>query len=164
MKDFVVRLTQAFSAIRGELEPREKELAEVRKAKEALGVDYGRELAALGRLTPPQSAFAKPTNKSRVLSVLAEAENLTIRDMILRALGEHFGGRGATQAQLREYFRDAYSRVVDRGSLSPQLAKLKAEGVVDHIPTVADLGEMISDPTSVNTIGLWKLAQKKISR
>ena len=62
-----------------------------------------------------------------------EFERLTIKELVVKALMEHFP-RGATAAELGEFFRNAYGRVVDRTSLSPKLSSLRREGWVDQLP------------------------------
>jgi hypothetical protein len=59
-------------------------------------------------------------------------ENLTIKQLTLRALYEHFQGTGATASELREYLQNAHGRQIAHNSISPQLSRLKAEGSVAH--------------------------------
>jgi hypothetical protein len=55
----------------------------------------------------------------------------TIKQLIKKALTEHFQS-GATAFQLREFFRDAWARNIDRESISPQLSRLRSEKIIDR--------------------------------
>jgi hypothetical protein len=55
----------------------------------------------------------------------------TIKQLIKKALTEHFQS-GATAFQLREFFRDAWARDIDRESLSPQLSRLRSDKIIDR--------------------------------
>jgi hypothetical protein len=58
-------------------------------------------------------------------------EHLTMKQLIMKALTEHFS-RGTTAKQLREFFRDAWARKIDRASLSPQLSRLRSDKIIDR--------------------------------
>jgi hypothetical protein len=58
-------------------------------------------------------------------------EHLTMKQLITKALMEHFLS-GATAKQLREFFRDAWARNIDRASLSPQLSRLRSDKIIDR--------------------------------
>lgn len=58
-----------------------------------------------------------------------EAARMTIKEMVVRALGEHFP-RGATANQMLDFFRSNWGRREMRTSLSPQLSRLKESGII----------------------------------
>jgi hypothetical protein len=58
-------------------------------------------------------------------------QSSTIRDLILLAL-RSFPITGAKTSELRQFITDAYRRDIDRASFTPQLSKLKADGVLDQ--------------------------------
>jgi hypothetical protein len=57
------------------------------------------------------------------LPLLVAYENLTMKELVVKALREHFRD-GATAKQLREFFRDGWGRDIARENLSPQLSRL----------------------------------------
>jgi hypothetical protein len=57
-------------------------------------------------------------------------QNLTMKQLVVRALTEHFQN-GATAKQLREFFRDAWGREMERHNLSPQLSRLRADEIIE---------------------------------
>jgi DNA-binding transcriptional ArsR family regulator len=146
-------LESQVSNVRGQLAPLEAELAQVRKIRSliadarAAGLD---DLASDALLPDPpaqspleQVAQAIQPAVSQLLAA-AQAETLTIKEMILRALRDHFEN-GASPTELRDYMRAAFGKEVDRNSISPQLARLREEGMVD----------MLND-------GKWKLSRQGI--
>ena len=101
-------LVAKLNFLRKEQEPLENELADVRRARAALGPEPAPLLDVARRLgTGPPGSF----------------EHWTLKQMVVRALQEHFQN-GATAQQLLEFFRTAYGRDVQRESLSPQLSRL----------------------------------------
>jgi len=139
-------LIQQAAALRGMLAPKEEELARVRKAMEAVGVkpDYVEALRPF--LDPNRNPYSPALDDSYNPYAITDragtplpafVESMTIKEMILRALADHFRD-GATPSELRDYIRTAYGREVDRNSISPQLARLREEGIVmqpHHPPT-----------------------------
>jgi hypothetical protein len=121
--------------VRKELNILERELADVRKAKNAInsegspstvvrivGVGDMRRTTLVQNfgggeareLAPPPSPYAK----------------LTMKQLVRKALDEHFTN-GATANELLDFFRNAWGRHdIVRTSLSPQLSRLKQDGVV----------------------------------
>lgn len=59
-------------------------------------------------------------------------ENLTMKGLVKKALWEQFRG-GATTRQLLDFFRDAWSRNIERTSLSPQLSRLFQDAEIGRI-------------------------------
>jgi hypothetical protein len=58
-----------------------------------------------------------------------EFEHLTIKQLIIKSLTDHFRD-GATAAELIEFIGNAYGRQIERSSFSPQLSRLREEGMV----------------------------------
>src|SRR5260370_42160124 len=63
--------------------------------------------------------------------IAASDDGLTIKQLILRALADHFHD-GATPAELRAYILDAYGREISRGSMGPQIVRLFEEGLIEQ--------------------------------
>jgi hypothetical protein len=168
------QLTEGIAARHSELAPMEAELAEVRRAKGALGITQVVQMAA--RLTAVTSVRAELSDspltlrsqeqahhdrvvqivterhrqmaaaETGVMAVQEDADHFsghgvvspspyyqysTIKQLIKKALTEHFQS-GATAFQLREFFRDAWARDIDRESLSPQLSRLRNDKIIDR--------------------------------
>jgi hypothetical protein len=155
-------LTQQIDALRGQIVPKEQEREQIRTAMRALGL-----LTEASSAKPPSLASVlalsdgsipaiPPSNSGHTLPSLAELLNptLTIKQMILHALIDHFR-EGATPSELSGYIKVAYGREVDRNSISPQLARLREEGLVvqpDGPPVLP--GRWIIMPISDEEVGL----------
>lgn len=135
LPDYLIRreleLVQQTAAIRGLLAPKEAELAAVRKVMDTLGLRHGTDHSDF-----MATAAAVAQLPSGYLIDLSESDDettvgFTIKQMILGALKDHFHD-GATPTELRDYMRNVYGRDVDRNSISPQLARLREEGVVEQ--------------------------------
>jgi hypothetical protein len=147
----------------------EAELAEVRRAKGALGIPQVVQLSAWSMAGSGGALSGSPlplrsreqadheitaqiaTEHHRRTAAVAGAmtlqedadhfsghgvspppyEHLTMKQLIMKALTEHFQS-GATAKQFREFFRDAWSRNIDRASLSPQLSRLRSDKSSDR--------------------------------
>jgi hypothetical protein len=152
LRDFLDRrereLMHQVAAIEGELRPRKKELDEVRRAKAMLGMQYGNPLSDLAavpltlRSGDSVNALAQSSGNATLLwgslaqlgtssNALASYAGMTIKQLVLRALFDHFH-EGATAPQLREFIRDAYGREIEPSSLSPQLTRLREEGLIER--------------------------------
>jgi hypothetical protein len=135
------------AAIRGQLDPLERELAEIRRAKAAVTAAVAKVLASntsVNALAQRNSnALADtliPNIPPAIVDLLAANESLTIKQLIIRALTDHFHD-GATPAQLRTYISDAYRREITRGSMGPQIARLHEEGVIEQPPGLWNEGK-----------------------
>jgi hypothetical protein len=142
-------LVQQTAALRGLLGPKEKELADVRQAMQAIGLatsPYAEHVEALKPFLDPQerpdSLSYKGILNADAATLNQWAEGLTIKDMILRALNEHFH-LGATPSELRDYMLTAYGRTIDRNSISPQLARLRDEGLVQNTNALSGKWEIV---------------------
>jgi phage-related tail protein len=167
-------LKDQIAALHSALAPKERELKEVHKAMQALGLyagplqafvdvaqsqlgsqqssleDLANEVAALARTNSTHDEIVSPL--SLVTTVAAQAlQNLTIKQMILNALRDHFHD-GASPTELRDYMRTVYSREVNRDSISPQLARLREQGAVDMLNDgkwkISKLGMLYNHPSS----------------
>jgi hypothetical protein len=118
-------LAREVSAIMSALTPREKELDEVQTAMQKLDIPGG-----MVRLDP------------------VEVEGPTIKQMIVSALTDLFH-EGASPVELRDYMQMTLGRDVDRNSISPQLARLREQGIV----------EQLTGPNE----GKWKLVLRGVS-
>lgn len=165
LAEMIDRLQQ-IEALKAELIPIEGELAEVRRAKVAIGMSPPSEgLAKFAAveglaqgLSDPSSTFgslgyaaisaldtAMKKADDAATKALADValqslpspfaspyEHLTMKNLVKKALWEQFRG-GATTRQLLDFFRDAWSRNVERTSLSPQLSRLFQDGEIGRI-------------------------------
>lgn len=131
VRETLDRLEQELSAeiaeIRHRLAPLEQELAEVRHAKASLGTAG----------SPPDSRYRFIGGKSfgiwstTPVGAPSPYAKLTMKELTRKALEENFPN-GATAQELLELYHKSWGRTdISRSSLSPQLSRLKAEGVVD---------------------------------
>jgi hypothetical protein len=198
-------LIELSSTLHNQLQPLEAELAEVRRAKGALGISSATftlaraaevttvataspvssdpnvaKVAVTGEVPPassvlspttwqPQDNFADAVRASlqrrfhaAALAATQKPEgyfvghsgvvasspylHLTMKELVTKALTEHFHD-GATAKQLREFFRDAWGRNIERANLSPQLSRLKGDGTIQ-----------LDDET-----GIWSLARVELT-
>jgi hypothetical protein len=137
-----------------EVKRREAELAEIRRAKVSIGMAGPWRDTGLARfdaveglakgITAPTalqhpaylqaaSGTVDPLLPSTLLQ-MAESPHadLTMKQLVVKALEEHFHNGAPTRAML-EFFRDAWSREIERTNLSPQLSRLYQEGVIGRI-------------------------------
>ncbi len=121
-------LSTKVAALRRELTPLDKELADIRRAKEALDAPRRAQTAELFKSAAAVMAvissppFGKPPDLSK----------LTMKQLATKALSEHFRN-GATANELLELFHKVWGRNdVLRESLSPQLSRLNKEGKLNY--------------------------------
>jgi hypothetical protein len=158
-------LIQQTAAIRGLLAPKEQELATVRQAMQAIGVQqsYVDQLQpfldqASDQPPPPTHGLLNSTEARPAPGILNSPaagfpwEALTIKDMILNALKDHFHS-GATPSELSEYMKTAYGRDVDRNSIGPQLARLRDERLVE-----SGSGNALISGALIPGSGKWRLS------
>lgn len=148
LADHETDLMGRLKALRDQIIPLERELAEVRRARSAVSlIDYGPEQTQI--LFPPKIAATdlQPSAASEARDLSAPRSpyaRLTIKQLIRKALAEQFE-RGATSNELLDFFADAWGRSdIARTSLSPQLSRLKQEGQIILI------GQKWSLPTAHN--------------
>jgi len=97
------------------LDPLEKELAEIVRAKSAVGMSSG---VSYGALRAP---------------ILGKhpAPYMTIKQLVREALDTCFRD-GATVKQLIGFFKESWDREIRQESLSPQLSRLRTDGVIER--------------------------------
>jgi hypothetical protein len=132
------QLESELGKLRGLLAPLERELFEVRVAQRAVArkSPEPQQRHLFGNLKLEVDEAAAEVWKQYLALQEAQANspyfNLTIKELVLKALGEQFPS-GATANQLLELFRGAWGRgEIARTSLSPQLSRLKAEHKIDR--------------------------------
>lgn len=125
-------LVERLDALRSQIIPLEQELLEVRLAKSALPKEGGSS-------DQPRLALAHP-NSSKVAGSASPVlttdpyrspyYRFTMKQLVVRALMEHFP-KGATANQLLDLFANVWGRGdIARTSLSPQLSRLREEGLI----------------------------------
>lgn len=128
------RLKADLTALRERIAPLERELFEVRLAQKAVGHTSSEPFQAPLFQTNAETHIDADAAKvwKQYLEIKAQrAANpyyrLTIKELVLKALGEQFPS-GATAQQILEFFGTAWGRDdIERTSLSPQLSRLKSE-------------------------------------
>jgi hypothetical protein len=145
-------LTHQIAAVRGELQLKEKELAEIRAVRATLTPSVPPPAVPAPAVPPPvpdtttfdaaatnliratgerRSAASVANPLQQTESVLIGGAKRTIKSMILAALTSHFDD-GATLGELRTFIEDVFGQAIDRTSISPQLARLRDEGAVEQ--------------------------------
>jgi hypothetical protein len=81
-----------------------------------------------GVVAAMNGTFAPPPS---LLSAAVSFSSMSLKELILRALVDNFP-EGATTQELREFLANAYRRIVDRTSLSPQISRLYADNIVQR--------------------------------
>lgn len=115
-------LSKRISAIQMQLAPLEKELADARRALQALS-------KAEEAVAPPPQA-EHPASGSETQKPSSPYERLTMKELVMKALHEQFP-HGADAQALLGFFAHAWGRNdIIRSSLSPQLTRLKREGKI----------------------------------
>jgi hypothetical protein len=124
-------LARKVQALRSELAPLEKELAEVRLALAAVSPEDPPGLLRLLEHSDEQpSAYAY----------------MTMKQLALHVLREQFPS-GATAADMLAFIANAYDRRIERTSFSPQLTRLREEGQVRRIGNLWRLAEKKNEPS-----------------
>lgn len=133
LADHEADLIGRLKALRDQIIPLERELAEVRRARNAVSmIDYGPEQTQIPFPAKGESGEPKPAafQSNDVNSPRSPYARLTIKHLVRKALTEQFE-RGATANELLDFFADAWGRSdIARTSLSPQLSRLKQDGEI----------------------------------
>ena len=139
LDDHEADIIAQIAALRSQLVPLERELMEVRLAKSAvdrggLEQDQPRLVFSTAKDERSPEGHVDAWRRKVVFGAGSKFESpyarLTIKSLIIKALAEHFS-RGATSIQLLDFFSNAWGRSdVVRTSLSPQLSRLRSDGVL----------------------------------
>jgi hypothetical protein len=134
-RDILMRI----DPVRKELATLERSLADVRKARNAIvrEATTSAAVAAAQFETRLMEQLRRPVFYAGGEAVAAEIvrpaspyAKLTMKQLVRKALDEHFEN-GATANELMDFFRNAWGRNdIVRSSLSPQLSRLKREGLI----------------------------------
>lgn len=158
-------LAAQISALRGQLEPKEAELTQVRQMKALMTIAGSAALEAHAEhasqgVAPPLSSGSTegvanrpigvrpgpgphPLDPPQVQAAINERfKEMTIKELVIQALLDHFP-TGASAALIRDFIRDAYERVIQPSSLRPQLRRLQLSGILYHDPS-SDLWNITS--------------------
>ena len=150
-------LAAQISALRGQLAPKEAELAQI---DQMLALADPRGAVAAKFDVPPQSSsvpyatqleqFLEPldlggsqlealselTKSGTPLALAAAAQRydpkfarMTIKELVVQAIVDHFPN-GGKSADIREFIRNGYGREIDQASLRPQMHRLKADTIL----------------------------------
>jgi hypothetical protein len=136
-------LTHQLAALRGQVESKQRELDEIKKVRATLtsspplppdnsSVEVAADVARAEASRRSLNLIQQITNAA--VTGLPPSDHPTIKSMILTALSSHFQG-GATPAELRTFIKDVFGREIHRTSMSPQLARLREEGIVEQCGT-----------------------------
>jgi len=164
-------LLAQISALRGQLGPKEAELAQITRMKASLTILGGNTSPRNALLVespkdPPggplalwdtnllgpiadslvnvDSQYSKMSKEvaARIAAMLNAQPStaqafyaaMTIKEVVIQALLDHFPN-GGTAAEIRDFIRNAYGRVVAPSSLRPQMHRLKADSILEHDPS-----------------------------
>src|SRR6516225_4559692 len=132
-------LTHQVAALRGQIESKQRELADIQRVRATLApppsppdtssFDVAGDLVRAKHR--PSVDLMQQTDNAPISGVPPSNEKLTIKSMIVTALTSHFQD-GATPAELRTFIKDVFGREIDRTSMSPQLTRLREDGVVEQ--------------------------------
>ncbi len=125
-------LVAQISALRGQLGPKEAELSQIQRMKASLTIadDNSNALAQLGVSVPGYTnALARFIGGPPI----PPYASMTIKELTVQALLDHFPN-GGTAAEIRDFIRDAYNRVIEPSSLRPQMHRLKGDSKLEHDP------------------------------
>jgi hypothetical protein len=123
LRDREQELKKRIFEIRQQLDPLEKELADVQRAKHALGMLGG---------TNVRDNAGSAMRPVHIDPLDARAlQYMTMKELVLKALAEHFQN-GTTSKELVLFFASAWGRRIGRENLSPQLSRLKSDGFLDR--------------------------------
>jgi hypothetical protein len=131
-------LQSELAALRNDLTPKEVELIEVRRVKAVLGMTAGRSFSDIASLphrsehrSDKSAADRENAYRSLATTIRDTPHNaLTIKELLVLAFVEHFQVQGAAPADLKAQIQASYGREIDSGSIRPNLARLREDGIV----------------------------------
>jgi hypothetical protein len=121
-------LTEQIETLRKNLEPRERELAEIRRIRASLSQPETTEEPSLYRAAVGPDKL----DVAMLEGLYASGEKATIKDKILHGLRYHLTS-GAGPSDLRKFIKITFGEDVPLTSLSPQLSRLREEGLIMQI-------------------------------
>jgi hypothetical protein len=152
-KENVVAQVEALRAqialIRDRLTQKETELIQINRALAAIG-----DTETFAEICKPQARPEGLLLREDALRQLAitirdtQPSSLKIKELLALAFIEHFQ-QGASPAELKEKIQAAYGRDIDPGSIRPNLARLREDGVVMR----STPPKWILDPAAGNIMG-----------
>lgn len=117
-----VDLTNELTRLRASIAPLEEEVAEI---------DRGLKAMAVGKMPPLGAEASRNAVAHFVRKANPDAQDMTIKQLVVAALGEHLMN-GATAIELLDFFSRHWGRQgIMRTSLSPQLSRLKDSGIIE---------------------------------
>jgi hypothetical protein len=134
-------LAAQISALRGQAEEIQRQIAtKTNEQSDIAGVKAGlrlrgskSDLDIVGRAF--ESFVGRQATTDAMPAKVAERfAAMTIKELVIQALLDHFPN-GGTAAEIRDFIRDAYARVIPPSSLRPQMSRLKADGVLGQEPS-----------------------------
>jgi len=130
LHDFLNRrerdLARQIADLRALVVPLEAELTQIRRAKLALGVASTTSLADTAGQVDDSARRALESALRR-----SSPKGMTIKELILRALVEHFP-QGASPSEIGQRIETEYGRRIDASSIRPNLSRLREEQLVVH--------------------------------
>lgn len=133
LDDCETDIVDRIANLRAQIVPLERELADVRRAKQALSRDVETQfqLPVTGLDAAKLSIDHYRRNRNLAAHGLPSPyAKLTMKQLVCKALREQFR-EGATANELLDFFTNAWGRTdVIRTSLSPQLSRLKREDTI----------------------------------
>lgn len=115
-------LVNITSSMRTELGAAEEELAHVRSALRQIGpLGIGAGLGGVAAAAATGGGGVVPADRG---------QPFTIKELVLKALQSEFAEKGATSSEMRHFIRDVYGRDISPTSLSPQLSRLRTDGLL----------------------------------
>jgi hypothetical protein len=147
---------EEIAELHGRLAPLETELSAIRRCKATVSHAPTNALAEIARhlsrsfdaeteratfrgIIPGVSTLtAAATGSDKLISRLSGTgaisyTDLTMKELVVKALSEHFLNTGAPTRSLIQHFKDAWGRDIARTNLSPQISRLYQEGTIGRI-------------------------------
>lgn len=95
-------------------------------------------IATLNLVGGPEADRAKERLLASVLEARSVAQakyqKMTIKELAIQALLDHFPN-GGTLADIRDFIRDGYGRIIEPSSFRPQMHRLKQDGILGQDPS-----------------------------
>jgi hypothetical protein len=170
-------LTHQVAHLRAQIESKETELAEIQTARASLSSSVPATTVPAPAAPPPVpdtntfdaaadqiraaeenrrvASIGHPMQQGQSVLIGGVPQKRTIKSMIVTALTSHFDD-GATLSELRNFIKDVFGQEIDRTSISPQLARLREDGVVEKRGKKWKLSEPASQRGITNNLSPQK--------